>query len=483
LDTKNKNSTKSKYFASTKTGDDSEGESSEEEKKEDENDRHGLRNRGRNAATATANRKRRILDDDDTVDNNDDEGMWRNKIAKPTAKASTTLLNLLDDDNNNGNDNYSDDDFLSHAHKKKSILSQSKSKTSSTFDEDEYVDDDEARAIEAAMKASLADQEGNDDECKQLFKRLKKKSKTSSRGMKNDGGSLGKVSSSSSMSLPSKKGSSDVIYKDDIPGYNSANDDDHVEQHEDEDDEIEVCDTVDEEEQTAEKVLAEANALSAKIVQIVSGWCGIGRENDGDGIKNGFGKRGMNGLLLAEDGALNLGSCGGVGSSANGNTDSEASWISKDMMKAIMPNVDLAEYQLLGVNWMALLNRTMFGGNGRAGKKSKNVNGILADEMGLGKTVQTIAFLAWLNHQKINMDEGPQRPHLIVVPASVLSNWMVEFKKFAPHMVAVKYHGTQAERDEIREEMDRKFVRGIDRLDIVLTTFSYFSSDSNRGDR
>ena len=88
--------------------------------------------------------------------------------------------------------------------------------------------------------------------------------------------------------------------------------------------------------------------------------------------------------------------------------------------------------------------------------------------MGLGKTVQTIAFLAWLNYQRngkvislcddekhssiSNADDSglddseddediptlsssqEERPHLIVVPASVLSNWMNEFKKFAPNM-------------------------------------------------
>lgn len=130
--------------------------------------------------------------------------------------------------------------------------------------------------------------------------------------------------------------------------------------------------------------------------------------------------------------------------------------------------------------------------------------------MGLGKTVQTIAFLAWLNHRRKggngksddgaggggdDEEDGPpkrRRPHLIVVPASVLSNWMNEFKKFAPDMQVVKYHGNLAEREEIRGELDRRFLssRGagvggscVPRLDAVLTTFSYFSSESNKGDR
>lgn len=121
------------------------------------------------------------------------------------------------------------------------------------------------------------------------------------------------------------------------------------------------------------------------------------------------------------------------------------------------------------------------------------------------ETVQTIAFLAWLNYQNggfigkganspIELDDDdddvliedttPQptserRPHLIVVPASVLSNWMNEFKKFAPHMNVVKYYGTQNERQEIQEDM-RRWLPGSkakDPLDVVLTTFSYFSSE------
>lgn len=59
-------------------------------------------------------------------------------------------------------------------------------------------------------------------------------------------------------------------------------------------------------------------------------------------------------------------------------------WITDATMKRIMPDVKLAEYQLLGVNWMALLNRTKFGLKGKSGE-GLTVNGILADEMGLGK--------------------------------------------------------------------------------------------------
>ena len=55
------------------------------------------------------------------------------------------------------------------------------------------------------------------------------------------------------------------------------------------------------------------------------------------------------------------------------------------------------------------------------------LNGILADEMGLGKTIQTIALLAWLAEEK-----GIWGPHLIVVPTSVILNWEMEIKRFAP---------------------------------------------------
>lgn len=74
-------------------------------------------------------------------------------------------------------------------------------------------------------------------------------------------------------------------------------------------------------------------------------------------------------------------------------------------------NYKLADYQLVGLNWLAVMNQ-------------EKTNGILADEMGLGKTIQVIAFLAYLK------ETGKAKyPHLIVVPSSTLDNWDQEFAK------------------------------------------------------
>ena len=67
-----------------------------------------------------------------------------------------------------------------------------------------------------------------------------------------------------------------------------------------------------------------------------------------------------------------------------------------------------------GLDWMVSLHE-------------RRLNGILADEMGLGKTIQTIAFLAHLATEK-----HVWGPHLIVVPTSVMLNWEMELKKWAP---------------------------------------------------
>ena len=101
----------------------------------------------------------------------------------------------------------------------------------------------------------------------------------------------------------------------------------------------------------------------------------------------------------------------------------------------IMVGGTLKEYQVKGLEWMVSLN-------------NNNLNGILADEMGLGKTIQTIALVTYLMEKKRNMG-----PYLIIVPLSTLSNWMLEFDKWAPSVVALAYKGSPQGRKGVQAQV------------------------------
>ena len=66
----------------------------------------------------------------------------------------------------------------------------------------------------------------------------------------------------------------------------------------------------------------------------------------------------------------------------------DSKWISNEEMVKVCPDIVLKDYQLIGVNWMALLHRLKFEVRADFKAKSKkndsvkrNVNGVLADEM------------------------------------------------------------------------------------------------------
>eukprot|EP01027_Heterolobosea_sp_BB2_P013449 GEZU01019409.1.p1 GENE.GEZU01019409.1~~GEZU01019409.1.p1 ORF type:complete len:709 (+),score=260.56 GEZU01019409.1:758-2884(+) len=98
---------------------------------------------------------------------------------------------------------------------------------------------------------------------------------------------------------------------------------------------------------------------------------------------------------------------------------------------ALITGGELRDYQLQGVNWLISL-------------WENGLNGILADEMGLGKTVQTVSLVA---HLVANNIEGP---FLIVAPLSTISNWIKEFKRWAPAISVIMYHGSKDERNQLR---------------------------------
>lgn len=63
--------------------------------------------------------------------------------------------------------------------------------------------------------------------------------------------------------------------------------------------------------------------------------------------------------------------------------------------------------------------------------------------MGLGKTLQCISLLGYLKEsRKIS------GPHLVIVPKSVCSNWMREFKRWCPALRTVRLQGSKDERAE-----------------------------------
>ena len=93
------------------------------------------------------------------------------------------------------------------------------------------------------------------------------------------------------------------------------------------------------------------------------------------------------------------------------------------------------------------------------------IGGILADEMGLGKTAQIATMLADLKSEATSV---PVR-HLVVVPASVIDNWMFEMGRWAPGVAVLRFHGSQAERRPMRKN-DQPY-------DVILTTFSLFEPE------
>ncbi|KAI4256830.1 MAG: hypothetical protein LQ352_001910 [Teloschistes flavicans] len=117
----------------------------------------------------------------------------------------------------------------------------------------------------------------------------------------------------------------------------------------------------------------------------------------------------------------------------------------------------MRDYQLEGLTWLTCLYET-------------GLNGILADEMGLGKTVQLISFLAWLRQIKVN------GPFLILGPLSTVTNWVNEFKRWAPKMNVVMYHGNPQTRAQIRRQKLKGNAKS-DNFPVVCTSYEICMRD------
>ncbi len=124
-----------------------------------------------------------------------------------------------------------------------------------------------------------------------------------------------------------------------------------------------------------------------------------------------------------------------------------------DGIKTVNPpkglEIELRDYQQLGLNWLQFLREYQF-------------SGVLADDMGLGKTVQTLAHLL-LEKQQGRM----QSPCLIIAPTSLMSNWQREARKFTPELKVLILQG--ADRHQHFDQLDQ--------YDLILSTYPLLVRD------
>jgi len=122
----------------------------------------------------------------------------------------------------------------------------------------------------------------------------------------------------------------------------------------------------------------------------------------------------------------------------------------------------MRDYQLEGYEWMSTL-------------WENGINGILADEMGLGKTIQTVALFCHM------YEMGVSGPFLVVAPLSTVPNWVNEFKRFAPKVPCVLYHGNLQERlilrDKLSEVTSCDEVDGKPMMNVVVTSYEIAMND------
>ncbi len=122
---------------------------------------------------------------------------------------------------------------------------------------------------------------------------------------------------------------------------------------------------------------------------------------------------------------------------------------------------NLRPYQKAGYDWFHFLQKYNFGG-------------CLADDMGLGKTIQTLALL---QKEKEKQElEGVHTTSLIIMPTSLIYNWINEAQKFTPHLKIYTYTGSFRDKDpEIFHLYDVVITTyGITRVDLEVMKAVYF---------
>jgi non-specific serine/threonine protein kinase len=112
---------------------------------------------------------------------------------------------------------------------------------------------------------------------------------------------------------------------------------------------------------------------------------------------------------------------------------------------------NLRPYQITGVGWLGFLDGLQLGA-------------CLADDMGLGKTLQVLALLERLRASPAGKPRGP---HLLIAPASLLTNWQAEATHFTPGLKLYIAHASAVPAAELAKP-DRSRLKSVD---LVATTY------------
>ncbi|MEM7755660.1 MAG: DEAD/DEAH box helicase [Planctomycetota bacterium] len=122
----------------------------------------------------------------------------------------------------------------------------------------------------------------------------------------------------------------------------------------------------------------------------------------------------------------------------------------------------LRPYQLRGLSWLAFLERFGFGA-------------CLADDMGLGKTVQ---LLALMSHERALAGEQGLAvlPTLLIVPMSVVGNWVREAERFTPGLKVIVHHG-------IDRKTGDELIDAASSCDMIVTTYALANRDHETLDK
>ncbi|HUT12369.1 MAG TPA: SNF2-related protein [Thermoguttaceae bacterium] len=113
----------------------------------------------------------------------------------------------------------------------------------------------------------------------------------------------------------------------------------------------------------------------------------------------------------------------------------------------------LRGYQKEGLGWLHFLREFRLGG-------------CLADDMGLGKTVQVLALLQSRRLRRPKKGED-RKPSIVVVPRSLVFNWIDEAARFTPNLRTLNYTGT-----------DRKGrLESAEGVDLLVTTYGTLRRD------